>query len=80
MIDDYECGAVGGMSDKGNRSTRRKPVTASLCSPQIPHEPDVGSNPGLRGVKPATNRLSYCTAITEFFALLVVFRIYFRVR
>jgi hypothetical protein len=31
-----------------------------LCQPQIPH--DLGSNPGRRGGKPATNRLSYGTA------------------
>jgi hypothetical protein len=33
----YECGAVGEMFDKGNRSTRRKIVPASFCAPQIPH-------------------------------------------
>jgi hypothetical protein len=39
MIDDDECGAVGGMRiGRGNRSTRRKPVPAPLCSPQIPHD------------------------------------------
>jgi hypothetical protein len=38
MIDD-EHGAVGGMRiDRGNRSTRRKPVPLPLCPPQIPYE------------------------------------------
>jgi hypothetical protein len=39
MIDDDECGAVGGMRiGRGNRSTRRKPATVPLCPPQIPHD------------------------------------------
>jgi hypothetical protein len=39
MIDDDDYGAVGGMRiGKGNRSTRRKPAPAPLCSPQMPHE------------------------------------------
>jgi hypothetical protein len=38
MIDDGDCGAIGGiMIGKGNRSTRRKPAPAQLCPPQIPH-------------------------------------------
>jgi hypothetical protein len=32
MIDDGDCGAVGGMKiGKGNRSTRRKPALSPLC-------------------------------------------------
>jgi hypothetical protein len=38
MVDDGECGAVGGMSDRGTRSTRRKPTPVSLWPPQIPHD------------------------------------------
>jgi hypothetical protein len=58
MIDDDDYGAIGGMSiGRGNRSTRRKPAPMPLCPPQIPH--DLGSNPGRRGWKPATNRWSY---------------------
>jgi hypothetical protein len=45
----------------GNRSTRRKPAPMPLCRPQIPH--DLLSNPGRRGGKPATNRMSYGTAL-----------------
>jgi hypothetical protein len=37
MIDDAECGAVGGMRiDRGNRSTRGKPAPAPLGPPQTP--------------------------------------------
>jgi hypothetical protein len=39
MIDDGECGAVGGMRiGRGHRSTRRKPPPVPLCPPQIPHD------------------------------------------
>jgi hypothetical protein len=63
MIDD-DYGAVGGMRiGRGNRSTRRKPAPVPLCPPQFPH--DLGSNPGRRGGKPATNRLSCGTALTN---------------
>jgi hypothetical protein len=37
MIDDGDCGAIGGMKiGRGNRRTRRKPAPAPLCPPQIP--------------------------------------------
>jgi hypothetical protein len=59
---DYDEGEIGGkLIGRGNRSTRSKPVPVPLCPPQIPHScPD--ANPGRRGGKPATNRLSYGTA------------------
>jgi hypothetical protein len=39
MIDEDDCGAIGGMKiGRGNRSTRRKPAPAPLCTPQIPHD------------------------------------------
>jgi hypothetical protein len=39
MIGDGDCGETGGMKIvRGNRSTRRKPATAPLCPPQIPHD------------------------------------------
>jgi hypothetical protein len=41
-----------------NRST----VPVPLCPPQIPHGLTPGSNPGLRGGRPAANRLSRGTA------------------
>jgi hypothetical protein len=38
MIDEGDCGAIGGMMiGRGNRSTRRTPAPAPLCPPQIPH-------------------------------------------
>jgi hypothetical protein len=38
MIVAQDCGAVNGMSGKGNRSVRRKPVPVPLCPPQISHD------------------------------------------
>jgi hypothetical protein len=38
VVDDDECGAVGGMFGKGNRSTRRKLVPVPFYPPQIPHD------------------------------------------
>jgi hypothetical protein len=39
MIDNDECGAVGGMRiGMGNRSTRRRPAPVTLCPPQISHD------------------------------------------
>jgi hypothetical protein len=38
MICDGDCGEIGGIKiGRGNRSTRRKPVQAPLCLPQISH-------------------------------------------
>jgi hypothetical protein len=60
MIDDDECGAIGGMRiGRGNRSTRIKPAPMPICSPQILYD----LTPGLRGGKPQTNRLIYGKAI-----------------
>jgi hypothetical protein len=59
---DYNGGEIGGvMIGRGNQSTRRKPAPLPLCPPQTLHAwPD--ANPGRRGGKPATKRLSYGTA------------------
>jgi hypothetical protein len=39
MIDDDNCGAIGGMIfGRENRSTRWKPAPVPLCPPQIPHD------------------------------------------
>jgi hypothetical protein len=38
MIDDDECGAIGGMRfGRENRSLQRKSASVPLCPPQIPH-------------------------------------------
>jgi hypothetical protein len=63
MIDEGDRGAIGGMKiGRGNRSTSRKPASAPLCPPQIPHDQTRARTPGRRGGKPATNRLSYGAA------------------
>jgi hypothetical protein len=46
-----------------NRSTREKTCPSATLSTTNPTRPDPGSNPGLRGEKPATNRLSHGTAL-----------------
>jgi hypothetical protein len=33
VSDDDECGAVGGITGRGNRSTWRKPASVQLCQP-----------------------------------------------
>jgi hypothetical protein len=39
MIDDGDCGAIGGMKiGRGNLSTRRTPAPVPLRPPQIPHD------------------------------------------
>jgi hypothetical protein len=58
---DYDDGEIGGMIGRGNRSTRIKPAPSAALSTTNPTCcPD--ANPGRRGGKPATNRLSYGTA------------------
>jgi hypothetical protein len=64
MTDDGDRGAIGGMKiGRGNRSTRRKPAPRATLSTTNTTWPDPGSNPGRRGGKPATNRLSYGAAL-----------------
>jgi hypothetical protein len=47
-----------------NRSTRGKTCPSATLSTTNPTWTDPGSNPGLRGERPATNRLSHGTACT----------------
>jgi hypothetical protein len=49
-------------STRENRQLGEKPVPVPLCPPQISHGLDLESNPGLRGERPASNRLSHGTA------------------
>jgi hypothetical protein len=67
MIDEGDCGAIGGMKiGRGNRSTRRKPALVPLCPPQIRHDQTRAQTADHRGGKPATNRLSYGVAYFRF--------------
>jgi hypothetical protein len=59
---DYDGDFGGIMSGRGNRSIRRKPAPVPLCPPQTSHALH-GPEPGRRGGKPGTSRLSYDTAI-----------------
>jgi hypothetical protein len=66
--DDYFCpfpgnGAPVELNWQGKTEVLgEKPVPVPLCPPQIPHGLTPGSNPGLRGGRPAANRLSHGTA------------------
>jgi hypothetical protein len=48
-----------------NRQLGEKSVPVPLSPPQISHGLDLGSNPGLRGERTATNRLSHGTATSH---------------
>jgi hypothetical protein len=49
------------LTDRGNRSAGGKPVTVTLCPPQNSHGLLRDQTRGLRGERPATDRLSHCT-------------------
>jgi hypothetical protein len=49
-----------------NRSIRGKACTTATLSTTNPTWTEPGSNPGLRGERPATNRLSHGTAFCAF--------------
>ena len=57
-----------------NRSTGRKPCPSATLSTTNTTRTDPRSNPGLRGERPATNRLSRSTANAS--VLAVVFTVY----
>jgi hypothetical protein len=48
-----------------NRSILKKLASVPLCPPRIPHNLTWTRTRGRRGGKPATNRLSYGTAVTN---------------
>jgi hypothetical protein len=50
MLDDGDCGAIGGLE------IGRETATLSTTNPTLPYS---GSNPGRRGGKPGTSHLSY---------------------
>jgi hypothetical protein len=61
MIDEGDCGAIGGMKI-GRGKPKYSEKTCATLSTTNPTLPDPGSDPGRRGGKPATNRLSYGAA------------------
>jgi hypothetical protein len=67
MIGDGDCGEIGGMKivqGKPKYSEKTCLPQRHFCPSQNPTRPDPGLNPGRRGGKPATNRLSYGAAMT----------------
>jgi hypothetical protein len=61
-LGDYDDGEIGGMTGRGNLSTREKTcLSAALSTTNPTCWPD--ANPGHRDGKPATNRLNYGTAL-----------------
>jgi hypothetical protein len=62
-----------------NRSTRRKTCPSATLSIKNPTWTDPESNPGLRGERPATNRLSHGTA-TSIKLTSVIYGFYIGVR
>jgi hypothetical protein len=60
---DYDDGEIGEIIGRGKQSTRRKTCpNAALSTTNPTCCPD--ANPGRRGGKPATNRLSYGTVMS----------------
>jgi hypothetical protein len=55
-----------------NGSTRGKTCPSATLSTTQPTWTDPESNPGLRGERPATNRLSHGTAISQYLKQLRV--------
>jgi hypothetical protein len=67
MIDEGDCGVIGGMKDwQGKPKYSEKTCPSAILSTTNPTWPDSGANPGRRGGKPATNRLSYGAAFLCF--------------
>jgi hypothetical protein len=63
MIHEGDCGALGRMKiGRGKPKYSEKTYPSVTLSTTNPTWPDPGSNPGHRGGKPATNRLSYGAA------------------
>jgi hypothetical protein len=64
VIGDGDCGEIGGMKigRHGKPKYSEKTCPSATLSTTNPTWLDPGSNPGRRGGKPATNRLSYGAA------------------
>jgi hypothetical protein len=61
----FEDGEFGGMNWQGKPKYSDKTCPGATLSTTNPTLPDPGSNPGRRGGKPATNRLSYGAAYNK---------------
>jgi hypothetical protein len=73
MIGEGDCGEIGGMNiGRGNWSTLEKTCPSATLSTTNPTWLNPGWNPGRRGGKPATNRLSYDAAIILSLTLLLL--------
>jgi hypothetical protein len=59
MIDEGDCGAIGGMKIGGKPKYSEKTFPSAILSATNPTWSDPCANTGRRGGKPATNRLSY---------------------
>jgi hypothetical protein len=73
--DDDDCGAIGGMSEcQGKPKYSEKTCPIASLSTTNPTWLDAGSNSGRRGGKPATDRLSYGTALSYILVANIVRR------
>jgi hypothetical protein len=55
---DYD-GEIGGMIDRGNRSTRRKPAPVPLCPPQTPNTARMRTRAAAVGSQRLTLNISF---------------------
>jgi hypothetical protein len=55
-----------------NRRTRRKTCPSATLSTANPTWIDPGANPGLRGERPASNRLSHGTALDDVVNVIIM--------
>jgi hypothetical protein len=58
--------------DRGKPTTRRKTCPSATLSTTNLTWTDLGSNPGLRGERPATNRLSHGTVIVTWLVYIKI--------
>jgi hypothetical protein len=71
--DDGDCGTIGGAKIGGETEVLGENLPTSTLSTTYPTSDPPSSNPGLRGEKPATNRLNCCTAIKRWLEQSVIF-------
>jgi hypothetical protein len=64
--------------DREKPTTRRKTCPSATLSTTNPTWTDPGSNPGLSGERPASNRLSHGTAQSPRLSLLILYTVFHR--